>query len=688
MADIVERLVLADAFSETFESFINLGVQAAEQASASADAVGYWTDAIGNYDTSALQAMYSTQELVDMGYMTADALEQSSEAASEAAETLDLVTQSSENVAAELDDVTEAADEAAESLDDMGDAAEGAGDDVEKSGKQAEKAADGGMDKLLGKLGKLAAAYVSVRAVAGMLTDGLKNQTYELNFQARFGDEAGSSLMRYVEDTSNNLGRSLNDIAAATNDFTKITTNTENIDKLTNLADRFARFSDKNDFSAVASGLTAGLRSGSLGQISSQTGISTGILAESGVQKALDTGNVAAFTAALEAAAEAAGMTQDAMDKLTSGGAAQWERFTNNIHNGVQLAGRAFINGFGSAFEKMNEWFNSDKGQKFFAALEGAMNVAGQAAAVLVDGLIWVGNFIADNLTTIVMAASIALAIFAGYMLISAASSLIAAWPVLLIVAAVVALTLALNAAGVTCADVFGFIGGLAGGLYAFVYNLIADIWNFIATFAEFFANVFNDPIGSIIRLFAGLADSVLGVIQTIASALDLVFGSNMAGAVQGWRDGISEWVDNNLAEQQITLPRMERMDLADTVDTWAAAGAALGEKVDAFDPSSLMPDVGGLPSIGAGNDLIDVGTVNKVKSSDVHLADEDIKLLVDLAERKYVNQINITQLTPDVKLEVNNNNGEKLDENKIAGALQKILEEQLAMHSDGVYAT
>jgi len=35
----------------------------------------YWTDAVGNYDKSAMEAIYSTEELVEMGYKTADALE-------------------------------------------------------------------------------------------------------------------------------------------------------------------------------------------------------------------------------------------------------------------------------------------------------------------------------------------------------------------------------------------------------------------------------------------------------------------------------------------------------------------------------------------------------------------------------------------------------------------------------------
>lgn len=36
----------------------------------------YWTDAVGNYDKAALEAVYSTEELVEMGYKSAEALEE------------------------------------------------------------------------------------------------------------------------------------------------------------------------------------------------------------------------------------------------------------------------------------------------------------------------------------------------------------------------------------------------------------------------------------------------------------------------------------------------------------------------------------------------------------------------------------------------------------------------------------
>ncbi|MEG1894645.1 MAG: phage tail tape measure protein [Oscillospiraceae bacterium] len=53
-----------------------------------ATSTDYWTDAIGNYDKEAMQAIYSTEELVEMGYKTEDALEAQSAAADETAESI------------------------------------------------------------------------------------------------------------------------------------------------------------------------------------------------------------------------------------------------------------------------------------------------------------------------------------------------------------------------------------------------------------------------------------------------------------------------------------------------------------------------------------------------------------------------------------------------------------------------
>ncbi|MFR8334417.1 MAG: hypothetical protein ACLU9S_20400 [Oscillospiraceae bacterium] len=54
------------------------------------------------------------------------------------------------------------------------------------------------------------------------------------------------------------------------------------------------------------------------------------------------------------------------------------------------------------------------------------------------------------------------------------------------------------------------------------------ELYNLIATFANFFANVFNDPVGAIINLFAGMFDFILGIVESAASLIDTVLGTDM----------------------------------------------------------------------------------------------------------------------------------------------------------------
>ena len=76
------------------------------------------------------------------------------------------------------------------------------------------------------------------------------------------------------------------------------------------------------------------------------------------------------------------------------------------------------------------------------------------------------------------------------------------------------------SATGVIC-GVFmvaaAFIGNLFVTLINFAIDIFVVLWNFIAAFANFFANVFNDPVGAIARLFFDLADTVLGILEALA---------------------------------------------------------------------------------------------------------------------------------------------------------------------------
>lgn len=119
----------------------------------------------------------------------------------------------------------------------------------------------------------------------------------------------------------------------------------------------------------------------------------------------------------------------------------------------------------------------------------------------------------------------------------------------------------------------------------AILYSVVSVIWNLIVTlvikiikdavlplttawdnFANFFGNLFNDPIAAIIRCFENLADCVLSILQTIANGIDAIFGSNLASAVQGWREGLSSKADE-LVEKYGNGTYEEKSNATDKVE-------------------------------------------------------------------------------------------------------------------------
>ena len=73
-----------------------------------------------------------------------------------------------------------------------------------------------------------------------------------------------------------------------------------------------------------------------------------------------------------------------------------------------------------------------------------------------------------------------------------------------------------------------------------------------------------------------------------------------------------------------------------------------------------------------------DVSSINK----SVNMADEDLKNLVDMAERQYVNQINLTAQTPVVTINGANTGNTEEDRRKLGDTIRDIILEQAAAGS------
>ncbi len=264
-----------------------------------------------------------------------------------------------------------------------------------------------------------------------------------------------------------------------------------------------------------------------------------------------------------------------------------------------------------------------------------------------------------------------------------------------------------LSATGIICG---GFmvgaarIGNVIIALINFVIDMFVVFWNFIATFVNFFGNSFNDPVGAIARLFFDLVDCVLGLLETLASAIDTIFGSDLAGSVRGWRDSLSGWVDDTLGEGEEFMEEMDgekwhldRFEYDKAWDKGYSFGEGIEDKISSFDPSSLLGDsmpeempggegyserggLGGMNGLdgmnslsgldGYGKEMENMGGYGEgmediggnvggiaentgMMADSMELTEEDLKYMRDMAEQEAVNRFT----TAEIFIEQTNHN-------------------------------
>ena len=290
-------------------------------------------------------------------------------------------------------------------------------------------------------------------------------------------------------------------------------------------------------------------------------------------------------------------------------------------------------------------------------------------------------------------------------------------WILAIIIAVVVAIykiVEAVNDATGSTYSALGVIMGALAALGAFLWNLALSILdcflgvieflvNPCIDFANFIANLFTDKIGSVIHLFGDMADTVLALLQKIASGIDFIFGSNLADTVQGWRDGLSDLVNEaaekygngqyeevvsrlDLSVEEMGLSRIEYGDAWD-------AGYSLGEGIEErfSDLPSLFEDdqnlFNGEPTGGLTDDENNLSVIaentGSIKDS-LACTEEDLKYLRDIAEQEAVNRYTLAE----VKIEQTNHNNinSAMDLDGVVSGLTDAVNESIDSITEGVH--
>lgn len=260
------------------------------------------------------------------------------------------------------------------------------------------------------------------------------------------------------------------------------------------------------------------------------------------------------------------------------------------------------------------------------------------------------------------------------------------------------------SATGIICG---AFMAALAfiGNIFIALWNLVVDvfvmIYNLVGTVANFIGNVFNDPVGAVCRLFFDLADTVLSVLQALASAIDTIFGSNLAGSVQGWRDSLGGWVDSTFGKGEEVMEKLNaddmklgRFEYGAAFDMGYEFGQGVEDTVGGLFDFSAMDSLGaadGLDAFNLGNTLDgiygntgDTAGNTAAMSDALDIAEEDLAYLRDIAEREAINRFT----TAEIHVEQHNENhiSSDTDLDGIMDAWANDFAEKLDVSEEGVH--
>ncbi len=392
---------------------------------------------------------------------------------------------------------------------------------------------------------------------------------------------------------------------------------------------------------------------------------------------------------------------------------------------------------FQPVLERMNEIGNSEAFQGIVDNAITALSVVAGLALEVFDLLVAGAQLLADNwswLSPIIYGVAGALAVYYGWQMLCAVATgimgaaqavlnaIMSANPIMIVVLAVIALIAAFYAAveavnhftgssvsatGIVCGAFMvaaAFIGNLFVTLINFVIDVFVLLWNFIAAFANFFGNVFTDPVGSIARLFFDLVDCILGLLESLASAIDTIFGSNLAGAVSGWRDSLGGWVDGTFGQGEEIMAKVDasslhlgRFEYKGAWDAGYSFGQGIDESIAGFDPASLfgtnIPDPSGYTDLGSygaglegiGSGVEDIAGNTGAMADSMEITGEELKYLRDIAEQEAVNRFT----TAEVKIEQTNHNTIKngMDLDGIMSGMTDMMNEAIDISTEGVHS-
>ena len=261
------------------------------------------------------------------------------------------------------------------------------------------------------------------------------------------------------------------------------------------------------------------------------------------------------------------------------------------------------------------------------------------------------------------------------------------------------------------CGSVGKAVGALAGAVAsagAFIWNTVIGtissimqaLWSLFVTpvagIVEWVVNAFTGGFDSIVgagkNAFGQLLSGLLSFGKTATGIIDTIFGTHTTDKLTEWQKDVSSW---GKKETAFDLHARD-MDPANHISKYRIeygvawnVGKIFGENI-AEKMGWSGAETGGFGDYsrfggamdGMANNIASIAGDTKAIKNSVDLSDETMKMLVDMAERRYVNNINLTTQSPVIQISGQNTGDSKEDRRRLANMLRDVLLEEISAGS------
>ena len=215
------------------------------------------------------------------------------------------------------------------------------------------------------------------------------------------------------------------------------------------------------------------------------------------------------------------------------------------------------------------------------------------------------------------------------------------------------------------------------------------------------------------------MADTVLSILNNIASAIDTIFGSNLSDTVSNWKSGLKGAVDSKYGKGKVFVEKIDSSKYHLDRFNYSKVGMMgynFGKKIDdkvsgLFNIDKLVGDAkdktntNGLGLAGGlGENANDLKSLDDLKNSmsdagksskdtagntakmakTMDASAEDLKYLRDIAEQEVINRFTTAQIS--IQMENNNNINSELDLDGVVSYLEDKVYESMVIAAEGTH--